>query len=356
MALARETHRPRSESPRGCRFFKRKGGRKISGILRTFSLPALEKAIETNILEQVRLLAGPSPQVRIHDASDMVWITSDVPHPFLNRIYRARLDPEDVDRRVAETVAYFASRDLPMSWHVGPASQPDDLGEHLTTHGLIHRGDEIGMAIDLLGLDEHSAPPSGLVIERVGDVETLREWLHVVAVSFQYPESVVSVLFDAFGRQGFGQGLPWRLHVGFLNEEPVGASRLFLGAGVAGIYAVATVPDERRQGIGTAMTFAALGEACGMGYRIGVLRAAPAGLAVYRRLGFSEWCRFGIYEWAGGVDSGRGLGDDVGGTPPGERPQRGRSGQGSGGLGRPPGRGVVGHSLTLDSESGRHRV
>ena len=290
-----------------------KGGRKISGILRTFSLPALEKAIETNIVEQVRLLAGPSPQVRIHDASDMVWIASDVPHPYLNRVYRARLDPDEVNRLVAETLAYFASRNLPMSWHVGPSSQPDDLGAHLTTHGLIHTGDEIGMAVDLLALDEHSRPPSGLVIERVGDVDRLHEWVHVVALSFEYPESVASVLFDVFGRQGFGQGLPWRLYVGFLNEEPVGASRLFLGAGVAGIYAVATVPEKRSQGIGAAMTFAPLREACGMGYRIGILRAAPAGLAVYHRLGFSECCRFGIYDWAGGMGLDKGVGDDVGG-------------------------------------------
>jgi GNAT superfamily N-acetyltransferase len=273
--------------------------RKISGILKSFSPRAVEQAIEANIIEQVRLLSTASPHVQIHDESDVVWITTHVPHSFLNCVYQARFEPDHADGRIAELVTHFVSRGLPLSWHIGPSSQPHDLGGRLIAQGLSHTGYEIGMAVDLRTLDESLPTPSDLVMERVDCVPKLQQWMRVVAASFQYPEKVARLLLDVFGRPGFGEHLRWRLYVGSLDGEPVGASRLFMGAGVAGVYAVGTVPKKRRRGIGTAMTLAALGEARRLGYRIGVLRGAEMALGIYRRLGFTDFCRFGVYEWQG---------------------------------------------------------
>lgn len=229
----------------------------------------------------------------------MVWITSDVPHSYLNRVYQAHLNQGEVDSKISETLSYFTAHGRPLSWHVGPASSPTHLEDHLRAHGFIFSGDEVGMAVDLLNLDEEIALPSNLVVDRVDCVPKLQHWMSVVAASFQYPEDVARVLVDAFGQGGFREHLPWRQYVAYVHREPVGASRLFLGAGVAGLYAVATVPKNRRQGIGTAMALVPLGEARRLGYRIGILRAAEMALGVYRRLGFGKFCRFGIYQWQG---------------------------------------------------------
>jgi predicted acetyltransferase len=77
----------------------------------------------------------------------------------------------------------------------------------------------------------------------------------------------------------------------------VTTSSLFLGASAAGIYFVMTLPQARRQGIGTALTLAPLQEARELGYQVGVLGSSELGYPVYQRLGFEAYCRIGIYEW-----------------------------------------------------------
>src|SRR5262249_51186003 len=100
-----------------------------------------------------------------------------------------------------------------------------------------------------------------------------------------------------YGRIGFDEQGAWHHFLGRWDGEPVATATLFLGAGVAGIFFVFTLPQARRQGIGASITLAGLQYARRRGYRIGILGASSMGYAVYQRLGFREYCRFGIYEW-----------------------------------------------------------
>jgi GNAT superfamily N-acetyltransferase len=79
---------------------------------------------------------------------------------------------------------------------------------------------------------------------------------------------------------------PMRLLLGDRDGLPVSASEVFFGAGVAGIYSVATRKEFRGRGIGTALTWAAGWEAKRNGMSGAVLRSSDAGNAVYARMGF----------------------------------------------------------------------
>ena len=92
-------------------------------------------------------------------------------------------------------------------------------------------------------------------------------------------------------------GAPLRHYVGWLDGRPVAKATLFLDAasGTAGVYGVLVHPDWRRRGAGTAVTLALLREAHRLGWRVGVLAATAMGEGVYRRLGFREVTRIGLY-------------------------------------------------------------
>ncbi len=241
-------------------------------------------ALEVNVLDRIERL-GRAPVAECHDDGDLLRYATGLPLPLLNGVLRARLAEGETGRRVAETLAWFRERGLPMTWFVGPSSRPAELGQHLAAHGLACGGPP-GMAVDLRALEEQLPMPQGLAIVPVEDEATLRRWIRVVVASFRLPAATEGPLAALYG--SLGLGWPARLYLGLLNGEPVATSKLLLSSGVAGIYWVGTLPEARGRGIGTAMTLAPLRGARELGYRIGILEAFPLGINVYRRIGFRE--------------------------------------------------------------------
>ena len=261
----------------------------MSELLKDLSLPALVAAIKANLFEYYGYL-GRSPKAELYESPQLTWLLTGIPHPFLNNVLRTQLAPDDVDPIIVETLAHFKSRNVAhLSWWTEPGTQPVDVGERLLAHGLTYTDGGPGMAVDLLALNEDVAAPLGLTIERVEDAGTLIKWIQAAVAGFGLPETGADACFDLF--MGLGFDLPLRNYVGSLQGEPVATAQLFLGAGVAGIYWVATVPQARRQSIGATMTLAPLREARDMGYRAGILHASDMGFGVYRRLGFQGLCK-----------------------------------------------------------------
>jgi ribosomal protein S18 acetylase RimI-like enzyme len=258
------------------------------------SMRDLIVAIKINLVEQFRYLAS-SPGGELHDSPHLRWWLTGLPHPWLNGVQSAELPPDSAHETVQKAVAHFRSRQLTeISWWSKPGTEARGMRRHLRRHGFTFYEGPPGMAADLRALNEDVATPPDLRIEPVQDVGTLKQWVHTFIAGYVFfPPSSERTFLDLY--TGLGFDLPQRSYLGLLNAKPVATSQLFLWAGVAGINCVATLPEARRQGIGTALTLAALRDARSMGYRIGSLQAAPMGLGIYRRLGFQECCRMNHY-------------------------------------------------------------
>jgi ribosomal protein S18 acetylase RimI-like enzyme len=148
------------------------------------------------------------------------------------------------------------------------------------------------MAVDLNAINQLVSWPPSLKIERVRDVRLLKVWSEGNA---WLPAPGRTALEDLTVALGFGDNVPLRHYVGLINGQMVSKSTLLLGAGVAGIYNVGTIPGARRQGVGSAMTLVPLLEAREMGYRVGILQSSEMGYNVYYRLGFREYCKISLY-------------------------------------------------------------
>jgi ribosomal protein S18 acetylase RimI-like enzyme len=84
--------------------------------------------------------------------------------------------------------------------------------------------------------------------------------------------------------------------VGYADGEPVSTTSIVRGAGVVGVYNVATLPGSRRRGFGEAVMRYALAEvARESGMERVILQSTPAGLKLYERMGFRTVARVAVY-------------------------------------------------------------
>jgi len=153
------------------------------------------------------------------------------------------------------------------------------------------------MAIDLAKMKENLPALEGFSIRLAQDDVSWGQWSSAMALGFEVPPSYDFFLDGWHNLLRHVDPETTLAYTGWMNDKPVATSLLFLSAGVAGIYSVATIPEARRKGIGALITQYPLLQARSMGYQIGILQSSEMGLSVYRSLGFKEYCKISMYRW-----------------------------------------------------------
>ena len=263
-------------------------------IIEDASSNELLNALESN------MIAFWSPYGRAEGSTlkatpDVVWFYTGIPVPLFNGVLSAKLEPSGVKATFNSLQAKIDEQGAPALWWIGPHSKPDNLGSLLEQGGLQPAGEVPGMAIDLALVEKEPETITNFTIQKVSSAEMQTLWAQIAAVGTGFPGAAADALARLEATLSDPQYKAQHRYIGFLNGTPVATSALVVESGVAGMYAVATMPEARRKGIGRIMTVMPLLEARRNGYRVGVLQASAAGYPIYKKIGFKDVCMYRLY-------------------------------------------------------------
>ena len=262
-------------------------------ILSDLSEAALCYANRANLFDFFKL-ASRSSAARSAQVGGLLRWETDVPHPWFSGVLCDRAPGDDAAQLVEEIIAHFQAREF--TWWLHPGCMDTGWADLLIQSGFELDDRPPGMALDLSRLEEtETAVP--LQIRPVDDLGSLRLWAEIFIAGYGVPKEGTEPYFRLLA--GAGLDLPARHYLGYLDGQPMGASSLFLSAGVAGIYNVATLPPARGKGLGSHLTRIPLIGARRMGYQVGILQSSEMGYNLYRRLGFNKVCQIEHFVWAG---------------------------------------------------------
>ncbi len=262
---------------------------------------SIKAAIRTN-WKNYHYCLGRSPNVELSIGRYLSWLMTDLPDFFMNLVVCDQLPLKGVDDLIETALVHFRSLNIrKLSWLVHEGVSSTEIYKALLAHGLTFRESfATEMAVDLSSLTEDLPTHPDLRIVPVADEYALRQWIHVASIGFRISEKFEKVWYNFFVDTIFNP--QFRTYLALLDGKPVGTSQLFLSEGVAGIYNVTCISEARGQGIGSAVTMAALLKAREMGYRISILQASQQGYRVYRRLGFQDFGNLSVYLWENARD------------------------------------------------------
>jgi GNAT superfamily N-acetyltransferase len=238
---------------------------------------------------------GRANGATIQATSNVVWFYTGIQAPLFNGVLFTHLEPNGVKETIDGLQAKIDQQGAPALWWIGPQSMPAQLESLLQHHGLQPAGEVPGMAIDLVMVENKPETITDFAIQKVSNAAMQALWARTAAIGTGF----TAVATDAMVRLEASLTDPLytaqHRYIGLLNGTPVATSALVLDSGVAGIYAVATIPQARGKGIGRLMTEMPLLQARQIGYRVGILQASSMGYSIYKKIGFKDVCRYRLY-------------------------------------------------------------
>ncbi|KAA3659141.1 MAG: N-acetyltransferase, partial [Chloroflexi bacterium] len=217
--------------------------------------------------------------------------STGLPIPLLNlalsKGYPKGVSETEIDAEVIRIKKFFENRNAPWYWWVGPNPKPSNMKEHLKKHGLVcDRAPLPALIAQLPG--KNVAYDSKIKVWEAKEEKDLKIASTIRRIAFRFPEGTALSYFEDM-ESDWLRGDPAKLYLAQIGTGPPAAiGALIKGAGLPGVYVMATLPEWKRKGLGKAILSIILSEATKEGYSNIVLTASRFGYPLYQQFGFEE--------------------------------------------------------------------
>jgi GNAT superfamily N-acetyltransferase len=244
-------------------------------------------------------LSSRAPQAARFEGQGIKASSTGLNVPLLNLALGANFPPgtpeEVITGEIEAVKRFFAARGVPWYWWLGPYPNPADIGEQLARHHLVF--DPPGLPTMAAPLPTLSPPlnPEVQVWQAAG-LADLKAASFIRRIAFRFPEGAALTYFEDMAEDWL-RGDPAKLYLARLGDgPPVAIGALIMGAEIAGIYIMATLPEWGRRGLGKAVMAHMIAQAMAEGHPLLVLTAGVKGYPLYRQFGFEHIFDYQIFK------------------------------------------------------------
>ena len=248
--------------------------------------------VDENLRESMCFFGRATGAGHIAAAPDLLLIHSGLRQGVFNMaLFAAPAGATAARDRLERARDYFAGRGAPWSaWILEQWLEPDAraaIHETLTQwgHRVIH--EPPGMIAAALQPPAPTLPH--LDYAPVCDARTRDDFTAICSVVFDIPLRAGRRLYE---REEAWQG-SYRGHLGYRRGEPVTAAATVATPGAIGLYSVGTMPEHRHMGYAESLMRRVLARE-GADLPV-VLQSSPAGLGLYRAMGFRRVSGYQVY-------------------------------------------------------------
>lgn len=245
--------------------------------------------MENNMREKFKYVASKLDTMRTENIKGISVVNTTLSSDTFNTAFGGHIE----DHIAQEIFLYYKKTNQPMAWWIGPSSASEYTQKCLEKAGFVLNELDVGMVCHPIE-DINYQFPEKLIIRQCTTLKDYNDFGEVLASIFNPPDEQVKVFYNKMATLSSEETKDMILFVGYEENRPVATSCLFI-TNVAGIYDIATRPEKRNLGYGSAMLYHTLMESKKRDLRRSVLQASPDGINIYKRFGFEEVCHFTVW-------------------------------------------------------------
>jgi GNAT superfamily N-acetyltransferase len=211
--------------------------------------------------------------------------------------FPADVTQKEIDEEIEAIKRFFANRNVPWYWWMNANPSPKNIQEILRDHGLEYDDPPLPAMIASLKVDMSTLPnyPENICVWQARSVEDLKAASKIRRLAFRFPDGEALTYFEDMAADWLHNESVKLFLAGEDESVPVSIGAVIEGAGIPGVYVMATLPDHHRKGYGKAILSSLIHESAVKGHEIMALTASEAGFGLYTQFGFHHLFGFDFY-------------------------------------------------------------